>query len=146
MGTRSKGDTRGRPQPICRPRQSPSSPIAIAGPAYMERVELYCDANDVEEDKKVSVLLSLIGAKTYNLLRNLVSPAKPSSKTFDDIQKILQKHLKPKPLVIAERFRFHKRNQAKDESISDYMAELRKLSKIAMRLYPSLQPVSLGYT
>ena len=56
--------------------------------AYMERVELYCDANDVEEDKKVSVLLSLIGAKTYNLLRNLVSPAKPSSKTFDDIQKI----------------------------------------------------------
>ena len=97
--------------------------------AYMERVELYCDANDVEEDKKVSVLLSLIGAKTYNLLRNLVSPAKPSSKTFDDIQKILQNHLKPKPLVIAERFRFHKRNQAKDESISDYMAELRKLSQ-----------------
>ena len=32
MGSRSKGDTRGRPQPICRPRQSPSSPIAIAGP------------------------------------------------------------------------------------------------------------------
>src|SRR4029434_5339850 len=32
MGSRSKGDARGRPQPICRPRQSPSSPIAIAGP------------------------------------------------------------------------------------------------------------------
>src|SRR4029434_9002416 len=32
MGSRSKGDTRRRPQPICRPRQSPSSPIAIAGP------------------------------------------------------------------------------------------------------------------
>src|SRR4029434_1369425 len=34
MGSRSKGDTRERPQPICRPRQSPSSPIAIAGPAH----------------------------------------------------------------------------------------------------------------
>src|SRR4029434_6569003 len=34
MGSRFKGDTRERPQPICRPRQSPSSPIAIAGPAY----------------------------------------------------------------------------------------------------------------
>ena len=31
--------------------------------------------------------------------------------------------------MIAERFRFHKRNQEKDESISDYMAELRKLSQ-----------------
>ena len=36
----------------------------------MERVELYCAANDVKEEKKVSVLLILIGAKTYNLLRN----------------------------------------------------------------------------
>ena len=36
MGSRSKGDPRGRPQPICRPRQSPSSPIAIAGPACAE--------------------------------------------------------------------------------------------------------------
>src|SRR4029434_10903846 len=32
MGSRSKGDTRRRPQTISRPRQSPSSPIAIAGP------------------------------------------------------------------------------------------------------------------
>ena len=97
--------------------------------AYMERVELYYAPNDMEQEKKVSVLLSLIGPKTYNLLRNLVSPAKPSSMTFDDIQKILQNHLKPKPLVIAERFRFHRKDQANDESISDYMAELRKLSQ-----------------
>lgn len=97
--------------------------------AYIERVELYCHANDVEDEKKVSVLLSLMGAKTYNLLRNLLSPNKPSSKSFDDIVKILQSHLNPKPLVIAERFRFHKRNQSKEESISEYMAELRKLSQ-----------------
>lgn len=97
--------------------------------AYIERVELYCDANDVDEEKKSSVLLSVMGAKTYNLLRNLVSPHKPSSKTFDDIVAILKNHLNPKPLVIAERFRFHKRNQSKQESISEYMAELRKLSQ-----------------
>ncbi|CAL9689673.1 unnamed protein product [Knipowitschia caucasica] len=97
--------------------------------AYIERVELYCTANNVETEKKAPVLLSLMGAKTYNLLRNPVSPDKPSRKTFDEIVAILKSHLNPKPLVIAERFRFHKRNQLKDESISEYMAELRKLSQ-----------------
>ncbi|XP_014834021.1 PREDICTED: uncharacterized protein K02A2.6-like [Poecilia mexicana] len=97
--------------------------------SYIERVELYCDANDIEDEKKSSVLLSLMGAKTYSLLRNLLSPAKPSSKSYKDIVDTLQKHLNPAPLVIAERFRFHKRNQTKDESISEYMAELRKLSQ-----------------
>lgn len=68
-----------------------------------------------------------MGAKTYNLLRNLVSPAKQSSMKFDKIQKTLQNHIKPKPLVIAERFKL--RHQMKHESISDYITELCKLSE-----------------
>uniref|UniRef100_A0A3P9MT26 Retrotransposon gag domain-containing protein n=1 Tax=Poecilia reticulata TaxID=8081 RepID=A0A3P9MT26_POERE len=95
--------------------------------SYIERVELYCDANDIEDKKISSILLSLMGAKTYNALHNLLSPAKLSSKSYEDIVDTLQKHFNPAPLVIAERFRFHKRNQMKDESISEYMAELRKL-------------------
>ena len=31
--------------------------------------------------------------------------------------------------MIAERFRFHNRNQPKDESIADYIAELRRLTQ-----------------
>ena len=34
----------------------------------------------------------------------------------------------PKALVIVERFRFYKRNQAVSESITSYVAEPRKLS------------------
>ena len=34
----------------------------------------------------------------------------------------------PKPIVIAERFYFHNRNQRATESIADYMAELRRLA------------------
>ena len=37
-------------------------------------------------------------------------------------------HLKPKPLVIAERFKFHCRNQGESESVAQYMVELRKLA------------------
>jgi hypothetical protein len=37
--------------------------------------------------------------------------------------------LTPKPIVIAERFRFHKRNQLQCESVNAYIAELRKLTE-----------------
>ena len=61
--------------------------------AYLERVELYFDANDVADDKKVPVLLSNIGAKTYGLLRSLVAPKAPKEKTLDEIRKLLKSHL-----------------------------------------------------
>ncbi|KAL4009353.1 hypothetical protein ACER0C_003205 [Sarotherodon galilaeus] len=96
---------------------------------YVERVEQYCLANKVEDERKVAVLLSVMGAKTYNLLRSLITPAKPADKSFKEITEVLQKHFQPKPLVIAERFRFHKRNQLKNESTSEYIAELRRLSE-----------------
>lgn len=96
---------------------------------YIERVEQYIVANKIENDRKTAVLLSVMGPKTYNLLRNLMSPNKPASKPYKEIVKVLQEHLNPKPLVIAERFRFHNRNQKKNESVTDYMAELRRLSE-----------------
>ena len=37
--------------------------------------------------------------------------------------------MKPKPLAIAERFRFFQRNKGKQETVSQYIAELRKLSE-----------------
>lgn len=41
---------------------------------YVERVEQYCLANKVKDERKVAVLLSVMGAKTYNLLRSLITP------------------------------------------------------------------------
>ena len=73
-------------------------------------------------------LLSLIGSKTYSLLKDLLLPEKPADKNFDEIVSTLQKHLNPKPLQIAERFRFYKRNQQEGESILSYIAELKKLT------------------
>ena len=93
--------------------------------AYIERVEQYFLANDVDDEKKVPVLLTVIGGKTYSLLRTLTSPDKPSTKPLA----ILQGHLSPKPLLIAERFRFHKRDQREDENINTYVAEIKKLSE-----------------
>ena len=70
-----------------------------------------------------------MGSQTYGLLKSLTSPTKPSTLSFKDIVDILQDHSAPKPLVIVERFRFHKRNQGLDEGVSTYVAALRKLTQ-----------------
>ena len=67
--------------------------------AYVERAHLFLEVNDIGEDKRVAVLLSAIGSKTYGLLRNLVAPAKPKDKSFSEIVAVLTKHCEPKPLV-----------------------------------------------
>ena len=96
--------------------------------AYVERVTLYFQANGIADDKQVAVFLSAIGAKTYSLLRNLTTPTLPKDKSFTQLVEILKRHYEPKPLVIAERFNFHKRAQQMGESVRDFTAELRRLT------------------
>jgi len=40
----------------------------------------------------------------------------------------LQQHLRPRPSEIAERFRFHERNQREGETVLTYVADLKKLA------------------
>jgi len=81
-------------------------------------VKQYFIANEIKEEKVAAVILCLIGNKTYGLPQNLCAPEKPSSLFFKDIVETLQQHLSPKPLLIAERFRFHRRNQLEGETVS----------------------------
>lgn len=99
-------------------------------PSYSERLAQFLVVNSVEDDKKTAALISLMGPKLYKLLKSLTAPEDPSTKAYEDLVKLLENHLSPKPLVISERFRFYKRDQKdSDESISEYLAELRRLSK-----------------
>ena len=77
--------------------------------AYLERGDLYFQANDIDERKRVPILLSSIEASTYALLRVLVAPDAPGTLTFGKLSEVLTAHLEPKRLVISERFYFHKR-------------------------------------
>ncbi|XP_033103638.1 uncharacterized protein LOC117106373 [Anneissia japonica] len=96
--------------------------------AYAERLEAYISANNIPADKKVNTLITVIGQTTYKLLTNLCAPATPGSLTYDTLKKKLASHFTPKPLLIAERFRFHKRDQHHGEPIQTYLAELRRLA------------------
>ena len=97
---------------------------------YAERLDQFLLANGIDDDKKkVVVLVTVIGQKAYSLLRNLVAPTKPHDKKYDKLVEAMKKHLKPKPLTIAEQFKFNRRKQQEGESIAQFLAELRKLAE-----------------
>ncbi|KAK6179270.1 hypothetical protein SNE40_011672 [Patella caerulea] len=95
---------------------------------YEERMSQYFIANDVEDGKKVPIFLTVVGPQTYGLLKNLLAPVLPSTHTYDVLIDTLKRHFTPTPLVIAERYKFHRRDQNDGESVADYMVALRKLS------------------
>ena len=111
---------------------------------YVERLEQYFIANEIgslavgvddtaearetAQRKKVATFLTLVGPEAYRLLKSLLSPAIPASKTFPELIEVLGKHLKPKKLIVAERFRFHQRNQSEGETVAQFEAALRKLA------------------
>ena len=96
--------------------------------AYLERVSLFFEVNGIEAGKKVAWLLNMIRAKNYSLVRTLVAPDEPKSKTLEQLTAVLKQHYEPKRLVIARRFYFHRRDQDTNESTAEYVAELRKLA------------------
>ena len=97
--------------------------------AYIARMKHYFIANDVDDKKQVSVLLTLIGPKGFALATNLLSPKNLTDCKFNDIVKELTDHYKPKKIVIYERFKFHSRTQQSNESIAEFLASLRTLAK-----------------
>ena len=64
---------------------------------YTERLEQYFVANEITDSgKKRAVLLSVCGAKTYKLIRNLVNPRKPTDKSFAELANLVKNHLNPR--------------------------------------------------
>ena len=61
--------------------------------------------------------------------RNLVAPAKPSDKSYDELIRVMNEHQNPKPSVIMERYKFNKRDRQPRERIPFYMTELKRLSE-----------------
>ena len=56
-------------------------------------------------------LENLAPMSEYALLNDLIAPAKPAMTSYGDFVEVRKFHLKPKPVIIAERFHFHRRQQ-----------------------------------
>ena len=98
--------------------------------SYVERLEFYFVANDiVENTKKRAILLTACSPSTFELLRSLVQPHKPSDKTYAELVTQLSEHYHPKPSEIVQRFKFNTRDREPSESVSSYVASLKSLAE-----------------
>ena len=92
---------------------------------HLELVELYFAMNSIEDERQVAVFLSVIGPNNYALFRDLLATKESQEKSLAALFETLWKHFKLKPVIIAECFHFHQRDQASVEPIVDYLAELQ---------------------
>ena len=98
--------------------------------SYAKRLEQYFVGNDVTApEKKRALLLSTCGATTYMLIRNLVAPEKPTSRSFRELVELVQQHYQLKPSVMVEQFKFHTCQRQQGEWITTFVARLRKLTQ-----------------
>lgn len=97
--------------------------------SYLKRFELFVQANDIEEEKKLAVFLTVIGTEAYELLKNLVVPAAPREKTYEEANRFLTEHYSPRSSLIAECCRFNKRTQHEGQSVENFIVELKHLSR-----------------
>ena len=96
---------------------------------YVERLEMFFEVNSVPTDKRVPSILTLMGSKMYALLRSISAPRKPKELNFTEIVDTLAQHVDPKPIIIAERYKFHKAEQEESETVRQYLAKLQKIAE-----------------
>ena len=97
--------------------------------SYFERFENFIDVNEVPAAKKLKLFLNVVGAQTYEELKKILVPDKPTDKTFDQVRKLLEEHFSPQYSIIAERCKFNRRMQQEGESIKDFLTELKHLAR-----------------
>lgn len=95
---------------------------------YQEQLEEFLKINSIVDTKKVSALLSLMGADTYKVLRDLCTPTLPKDKTYEDLCGLLKTHFSPTTCVYRERIEFYEATQGDSESVNDWYARIRNLS------------------
>ena len=91
---------------------------------------IFFEANRVSnESQRKAILLSSCGITMHKLFKGLIAPWKPGEKSFDELKHLMLQHQNPRPNMIAERFKFNSLVRNANESVSMFIAELRKLTE-----------------
>jgi hypothetical protein len=93
---------------------------------YFERFDAVAKYAKVFDKK--TFLFATCGPRAYQLLKDLKRPEDitDGGVDFDALKVCLTAHLKPKKVVIAERYIFYRQQQEPGETVSEYLRKLRK--------------------
>ncbi|XP_077498703.1 uncharacterized protein LOC144109788 [Amblyomma americanum] len=96
--------------------------------SWVGRLQFYFEANNITDPAlKRANLLTLCGEQTYDTVCALIQPSTPAAESYDDIVAALQKHYDPRRSEVYSRARFQRRDQLEGETVSAYIAALKKL-------------------
>jgi len=70
---------------------------------YAKRLDHFLAANSIEDAKNKDVLLAVIGPLIYKLLKNLVTPAKPTEKKYNQLVQVLTQHFEPYNITLTDK-------------------------------------------
>ena len=73
---------------------------------YEERMVQHFVLNDIPEVKQVAFLITHIGNQAYEVLKKLLAPIEPKTKTYDELVKELKSYFSPEVNEIPERYKF----------------------------------------
>ena len=87
--------------------------------------------NTIEDNNvKRAVFLSVVGDTPYQLIHGLLSHKKLTEVDFSHIIRTLTSQYNPMKNVIVEHFKFNTCNTKSEQSVSDYIAVLKELSRL----------------
>ncbi|XP_051160432.1 uncharacterized protein K02A2.6-like [Leptopilina boulardi] len=93
---------------------------------YQDRLTQYFIANSVTQpERKVAVLVTLIGQDAYKSLKDLCDPALPSSKTYEELCVILKGQFSKRVSIFRERTEFYELRQNDQESINEWFIRIK---------------------
>lgn len=96
---------------------------------YEDRIKQFFLVNNVEKEKETALFITIAGEDMYEMLKKLTTPDKPRTKSYDELIKLVKKHLTPKRNKRAERYKFYKASQEVGESLSEFIIRLKPLSQ-----------------
>lgn len=96
---------------------------------YLGRMEHVFKINKVENDMKISFLISLAGEKFYDRVLVVINLKELKDLTYDQLIEILRTNFKPVKNVRAERYKFLSRSMIESETIEEFAVEIKNLAK-----------------
>uniref|UniRef100_A0A1B0CNX3 CCHC-type domain-containing protein n=1 Tax=Lutzomyia longipalpis TaxID=7200 RepID=A0A1B0CNX3_LUTLO len=82
-----------------------------------------------DENTKKQWILFYLNLDSFDQLCNIITPREPDDLSYSELIRIMEDYYDPQPLEIVENMNFRRRIQKAGESIDDYMAALRSLTK-----------------
>ncbi|KAG4069584.1 hypothetical protein HA402_005122 [Bradysia odoriphaga] len=91
--------------------------------SYEERLNQIFIVNNIEEEKKTALFITISGEAMYDICKSFTTPDKPSTKKYSDLIDLIKKHFTAKRNKRAERYKFNKVSQKNGESSGESLRE-----------------------